>query len=56
MPTTQINLHQKKEKKAIAPKQTHTHKKPLRDKKKEKEAMLRQKDKQKSLNFIIYNL
>ncbi len=36
MPMTQINLRQKKEKKAIAPKQTHTHKKPLRDKKKKR--------------------
>lgn len=47
----------KKKEKASAPNQRHTHKKPLREKKrKNKQAMLRQKDKQTSLNFIIYNL
>jgi hypothetical protein len=50
-------LSQQKKENASAPNQRHTHKKPLREKKrKNKQAMLRQKDKQTSLNFIIYNL
>jgi len=50
-------LSQQKTENASAPNQRHTHKKLLQDKKtKNKQAMLRQKDKQTSLNFIIYNL